>query len=114
MTASLSSVAMAQTQTSGANPKDALVANPELTVSRRVGLIRLVRQDCGSCHGMSLKGGLGPALTADRMQAFPRESLVAVILHGRPNTAMPGWKPILSEQEAVWIADQLQKGFPHE
>lgn len=22
-------------------------------------MIRLVRQDCGACHGMTLKGGLG-------------------------------------------------------
>lgn len=30
---------------------------------RRVELTRLVRQDCGSWHGMTLKGGLSPALT---------------------------------------------------
>ena len=26
-------------------------------------LIHIVRQDCGSCHGLTLAGGLGPALT---------------------------------------------------
>jgi hypothetical protein len=29
---------------------------------RQKELIHLVRQDCGSCHGMTLQGGLGPAL----------------------------------------------------
>ena len=27
----------------------------------------LLRQDCGSCHGMTLKGGLGPALLPDNL-----------------------------------------------
>ena len=29
---------------------------------RAAQLVRMVRQDCGSCHGMRLTGGLGPAL----------------------------------------------------
>jgi len=30
--------------------------------ARRAELLHLVRQDCGSCHGLTLKGGLGPSL----------------------------------------------------
>ena len=30
--------------------------------ARRAQLVELVRQDCGSCHGLTLKGGLGPSL----------------------------------------------------
>ena len=77
-------------------------------------LIRMVRQDCGSCHGIALTGGLGPALTARTMRDIPLDNLVAVIYHGRPGTPMPGWKTMLSESDATWIAQQLQAGFPLE
>jgi cytochrome c55X len=30
------------------------------TLRRQRELIRMVRQDCGSCHGLQLTGGLGP------------------------------------------------------
>ena len=76
--------------------------------------VRMVRQDCGSCHGMRLTGGLGPALTREALAEFPLDSLAAVIFHGRPGTPMPPWKAMLSEPEARWIALRLQQGFPEE
>lgn len=87
---------------------------PAPTSERQAKLVRMVRQDCGSCHGMRLTGGLGTALTPDRLQAWPVSSLVAVILHGRPGTPMPGWNAMLTEADARWIAMQLQAGFPEE
>ncbi len=81
---------------------------------REQALVRMVRQDCGSCHGMQLSGGLGPALTPQALAAMPRESLTATIYHGRPGTPMPPWKAMLSEIEADWIAQRLQTGFPQE
>ena len=82
--------------------------------ARQSQLIRMVRQDCGSCHGIQLTGGLGPALTRDRMADFPLDSLVAVIYHGRPGTPMAPWSAMLSEQDALWIAQQLFAGFPEQ
>ncbi len=82
------------------------------SAERQVKLIRMVRQDCGSCHGIQLTGGLGPALTRELMAEIPLDTLFAVIYHGRPGTAMPGWKTMISEQDAHWIARQLQQGFP--
>jgi cytochrome c55X len=84
------------------------------TPERQQALVRIVRQDCGSCHGMRLTGGLGPALTREALADRPLESLVATTLHGRPGTPMPGWSSMLSEAEARWIARQLQAGFPDE
>lgn len=75
-------------------------------------LIHIVRQDCGSCHGLTLKGGLGPALTAEALADRPAEGLVATIIGGRPGTPMPPFHTILSEPEAVWIVDLLLRGFP--
>jgi cytochrome c55X len=77
-------------------------------------LVRLVRQDCGACHGMTLAGGLGPSLLPDALRDRPGEALVQTIVHGRPGTPMPPWQPFLSEPEARWIVERLQSGFPAE
>ena len=77
-------------------------------------LIHLVRQDCGSCHGMTLKGGLGPSLLPDALGDKPPEALVATIYSGRPGTPMPPWHRFLSEDEARWVVEQLLNGFPEQ
>ena len=84
----------------------------EPDVVRQKELVRLVRQDCGSCHGMTLQGGLGPALLPASLKEKPAEGLVATIYHGRPGTPMPPWKQFISEAEATWIVDKLMTQFP--
>lgn len=81
--------------------------------ARQSEIIRLVRNDCGSCHGLTLQGGLGPALVPSALQGKPDIALRETILRGRTGTAMPPWAPFLSEQEAEWVVEQLKKGFPH-
>ena len=76
-------------------------------------LVQLLRQDCGSCHGMRLTGGLGPPLTADALRDKPAASLTATIIGGRPGTAMPPWRPFMSEAEAAWLVARLQGGEAH-
>lgn len=88
------------------------VARADPAPERRQELIRLVRQDCGSCHGMTLKGGLGPALLPADLADKPADGLVATVLDGRPGTAMPGWSRFMSEAEARWVVARLQGGFP--
>jgi cytochrome c55X len=83
-------------------------ATPDAARQRE--LIVLLRQDCGSCHGMRLTGGLGPALTADALKDRPPESVVATIVHGRPGTPMPPWQRFVSQAEAEWLAAQLIGG----
>ena len=79
---------------------------------RQAELVRLVRHDCGSCHGLTLGGGLGPTLTPGALGRMSPDALAILILHGRHGTAMPGWRPILSDADAGWIARQLLSGFP--
>ena len=74
----------------------------------------LLKHDCGSCHGLSLAGGLGPALDRRSLAGKPAEYLESLILRGRPGTAMPGWQGLLDEQDARWIARALKEGFPDE
>jgi cytochrome c55X len=82
--------------------------------ARQQELRHLVRQDCGSCHGMRLTGGLGLPLTAAALRDKPAEGLAATILHGRPGTAMPAWRAILDEADVQWIVAALMAGFPEE
>ena len=74
------------------------------------GLANLVRQDCGSFHGLTLKGELGKPLTADRLRHWDRAQLIHIILDGVPGTPMPAWRPLLTEAEAAWIANALKTG----
>ncbi|MFN3984464.1 MAG: c-type cytochrome [Rhodocyclaceae bacterium] len=91
---------------------DDVVADGAISIVRAAELVHLVRQDCGSCHGLTLKGGLGPALTADALYDKPAEGLVATIVGGRPGTPMPPFRGLISEAEAEWIVEQLMAGFP--
>ena len=84
----------------------------EISATRQAELVNMVRQDCGSCHGMRLKGGLGPALLPESLREVPAENLQIRIMRGRPGTAMPPWQQFMNEDEAAWIVRQLQKGFP--
>lgn len=91
-----------------------VAADGLISSQRQNELVRLVRQDCGSCHGMTLAGGLGPALLPALLHDKPAESLVSTVLYGRPGTPMPPWGEFLNENEAKWIVDKLRKGFPDE
>lgn len=81
-----------------------------LSSTRQAELTHMVKQDCGSCHGMTLKGGLGPALLVENLQHKPILFIQNTILYGRAGTAMPPWKTLLTGQEALWIAEQLKQG----
>lgn len=83
----------------------------DISTSRQTELMHLLIQDCGSCHGLTLKGGLGPALLPENLDGKPKELLVMTILEGRSGTAMPPWKAMLTQDEAEWIAVQLQQGL---
>ncbi len=80
--------------------------NPE----RQAELLYLLKHDCGSCHGMTRKGGLGPALLPENLRDFPVEFLVTTVLDGRPGTPMPPWRGELSEVDALWLIEALNRG----
>jgi len=73
-------------------------------------LEHILTQDCGSCHGLTFKGGLGKPLTRDALADSEPEALASIILDGVPGTAMPPWRPVLTEDEAMWMAEYLKNG----
>jgi len=83
-----------------------------LDSARASELTHLVRQDCGSCHGMTLKGGLGGPLLPENLTDLASESIASIILGGVPGKPMPPWQGELSDEDALWIAQNLKKGFP--
>ena len=85
----------------------------EVAPARAQELRHMVRQDCGSCHGLRLTGGLGSPITAQALAGRDPDELAMLILDGLPGSAMPGWRPLLTADEARWIADYLlQKEMP--
>lgn len=91
----------------------ASVARAEgLDEERRAELDHLLRHDCGSCHGLQLKGGLGPALTPERMRKRSPEYLRDAIREGIPGTAMPPWGALLSDAEIAYLAETLREERP--
>ena len=89
----------------GAGP---LCAEP--VPARQAELANLLVQDCGSCHGLRMRGGLGPALLPENLAGRSDAMLVATIMHGRHGTAMPAWRALLSEEEARWMVRSLRAG----
>ena len=83
---------------------------PAPAPARRAELTQLVRQDCGSCHGLTLLGGLGPALTREALAGKAPEGLRATIINGRPGTPMPPWRGFMTEAEAGWLVEVLMQG----
>jgi cytochrome c55X len=86
----------------------ASVVADEPGLLRQQELQNMLEHDCGSCHGLTLKGGLGPSLLAETLIHKSDAFLVDTILQGRKGTAMPPWKPFLTEPEALWLLKQLR------
>lgn len=82
----------------------------DISIDRQQELLHLIQHDCGSCHGMTLKGGLGAPLTTEKLQDKSHESLSSIIMNGVEGTPMPPWKEILNEQEIAWMVKQLKAG----
>jgi cytochrome c55X len=78
--------------------------------ARQAELLDLLLQDCGSCHGLTLKGGLGPALLPKTLAGKDADGLAQLVLQGVPGTPMPPWAPELTAGEARWLVARLQEG----
>lgn len=87
-----------------------MVQAESLSVERKASLDYLLHQDCGSCHGMTLQGGLGPPLLAERFTDWDIDSLVTMIRVGNPARAMPPWGDLLSDADARYLAERIKNG----
>lgn len=83
----------------------------EPSPQRQQELLNLLKHDCGSCHGLPPKGGLGPSLMPDALQGKSDTLLLDAIQKGRSGTAMPPWQPYLTIDETRWLITRLRQGW---
>jgi len=86
----------------------------DLSPQRQSDLLNLLKHDCGSCHGLPPKGGLGPSLMPEALADKNDQLLLDAIQNGRAGTAMPPWRPFLSVEESRWLITQLRLGIKHD
>lgn len=79
------------------------------SLERQQTLLNMLKHDCGSCHGLNLNGGLGPALIPEALVDKSNDLLLDTIQEGRKGTAMPPWKKFISKQETVWLIEYLRE-----
>lgn len=85
----------------------------EISGPRSQELLQMVRHDCGSCHGYTLQGGLGPPLLPGDLAGKDADFLAETIAHGRAPQAMPPWLGLLTREEIHWLVERLMRGdFP--
>ena len=81
-----------------------------ISTARQTELLYLLQQDCGSCHDLPLKGGLGTPLLPENLADKPDDALVEIIMQGLPGTPMPPWRFLLKEQEAAFLVRAMKTG----
>lgn len=86
----------------------AAVADDQPSPQRQQELSNLLKHDCGSCHGLPPKGGLGPSLMPEALVGKNDAQLIDAIQNGRAGTAMPPWKQYLTVAETQWLLQQLR------
>lgn len=87
-----------------------IAAGADVPSGRQRELRHLLLHDCGSCHGLTMRGGLGRPLLPDALADRSDEALAEAILHGVQGTAMPPWRGELTPEEAHWIVRELRRG----
>ena len=85
--------------------------NPaEVTDERQSELLDFVEQNCPACHGIRMRGSIGPALSKANLQYLSVNAVTLTILYGLTDKGMPAWEAQLSERDAYWIAEFLKRG----
>jgi cytochrome c55X len=78
---------------------------------RQQELLNMLKHDCGSCHGLPPKGGLGPSLMPEALSDKSDALLLDAIQNGRAATAMPPWRQFLTIDDSRWLIAQLRQGL---
>ena len=88
----------------------AVPANADVSPERQTELLYFLKHDCGSCHGLTRKGGLGSPLLPEAVAGRSDEELTEIIMDGIPDTPMPPWRELFNHQEAGWMVRAIKEG----
>lgn len=77
---------------------------------RQAELLYFLKHDCGSCHGLTRKGGLGSPLLPEALKQRTDDELTDIIMDGIPDTPMPPWRELFDRQEASWMVRAIKNG----
>lgn len=89
------------------------LARADVSAQRQEELRHLLLHDCGSCHGLTMRGGLGRPLLPETLASRSDAALVETILQGIRGTPMPPWREELTAEEAQWMVQELRQGVAH-
>lgn len=62
-------------------------------------VVKLYQDACSGCHGPQRQGATGPALIPQRIGGVGDEFIKTILLNGRPGTAMPPWKGVITDSQ---------------
>lgn len=88
----------------------AVPAHADVPPERQAELLYFLKHDCGSCHGLTRKGGLGSPLLPAALKGRTDDELTKIILDGIPDTPMPPWRELFNRQEASWMVRAIKDG----
>ena len=99
-------------------PEAEALENPVPATEESIALgAQIYAQNCAVCHGANGEGD-GPAaaglpkppanLHADHVQANSDGALFWIITHGKPNSPMPPWDDVLTEEERWHVVNFLR------
>lgn len=83
----------------------------DVSAARQGELTDMLQNTCATCHGADLSGAVGPPLTPEALKDKDDAMLVQTILNGRPDTPMPPFGGMVSEDDAAWIVKHLKGGM---
>ncbi|MGF1642363.1 MAG: c-type cytochrome [Thiotrichales bacterium] len=86
------------------------LAQADLPAPRQQELRNFFVQDCGSCHGLTMRGGLGGPLLPENLKDKPDDYLYAVIMEGIPGQPMPPWKALLNDADVAFLIRLMRQG----
>ena len=88
----------------------AVSARADILPERQAELLYFLKHDCGSCHGLTRKGGLGSPLLPSAVAGRSDEELTGIIMDGIPDTPMPPWRELFNREEAGWMVQAIKEG----
>lgn len=82
----------------------------EPSAEKQAEIKRLLQNTCSSCHGVDLKGAIGPALKPETLANKADDMLIDTIYNGRKGTMMSSWKASMNKEEIAWLVGILKSG----